>query len=394
MDEAIELRHLRYFVTVAEELHFGRAAQRLHVSQPPLSQQIRKLEQMLGYSLFTRTSRAVSLTAPGEAFLESARRTLRNVKRDIEETRSIGRGEVGSLHIGFVGSGMLTGLPEIFRNYREAYPRVRLRLHESFTARVIEGLGNGTLDAGILRDGGPVDGLNVTTIFSEPFVAVLPANHPRAKQKSISPAALRDEGFVYYPRSAGARAFEKPFTMFEQYGFRPHIVQEASHWLTILRLIGAGLGVSIAPECVRWIAAPDVACLSLRDTKVVSNIEFACLAGESRGIVERFAHIVKSARVVAALSGFSDPLSSCTRTDRWSSVTDKTSRFAFFTSTTIPDRPANGPCSIFINCPTSVYGQGSIGAFAAITVRSASISCSATDSGVAPARSTLITPGV
>jgi DNA-binding transcriptional LysR family regulator len=207
MNENVELRHLFYFVAVAEELHFGRAAQRLHVSQPPLSQQIRKLEQMLGHPLLTRTSRSVNLTAAGEAFLQSARRTLRNVQRDIDETQRIARGEVGSLHIGFVGSGMLTGLPAIFRAYHQAYPRVHLHLHESFTSRVMEGLGDGSLDAGILRDGYPADGLNVTPIFSEPFVAVLPANHPRAKQKSISPAALRDEPFVYFPRAAGARAF-------------------------------------------------------------------------------------------------------------------------------------------------------------------------------------------
>jgi DNA-binding transcriptional LysR family regulator len=296
MDREIELRHLRYFAAVAEELHFGRAARRLHLAQPPLSQQIRKLERMIGYPLFIRTSRSVSLTVAGEAFLESTRRTLRNVQRDIDDARSIGRGEVGSLHIGFVGSGMLTNLPNIFRIYREAYPRVRLHLHESFTARVIEGLENGTLDAGILRDGDPVAGLHVTTILSEPFVAVLPANHRRAKQKSISPAALRDEPFVYYPKSAGARAYEKPLTIFEKHGFRPQIVQEASHWLSILRLIGAGLGVSIAPECVGRIASPDVVCVPLRDTTVVSNMELAWLAGESRPIVERFAQIVEAAQ--------------------------------------------------------------------------------------------------
>lgn len=299
MDKDIELRHLRYFVAVAEELHFGRAAQRLHLAQPPLSQQIRKLEELLGYALFIRTSRSVRLTSVGEVFLQSARRTLRNVQRDIDETRSIGRGEVGSLHIGFVGSGMLTTLPEIFRSYREAYPRVRLHLHESFTARVIEGLENGTLDAGILRDGDPVEGIHVTTIFSEPFVAVLPASHRRAKQRTISPAALRDEPFVYYPRNAGNRAFEKPLTIFEGYGFQPRIVQEASHWLTILRLIGAGLGVSIAPACVRRIASPEVVCLTIRDphrdtrpnARIVSNLELAWLVGESRPIVERFAQI-------------------------------------------------------------------------------------------------------
>jgi DNA-binding transcriptional LysR family regulator len=291
MDRDLELRHLRYFVAVAEELHFGRAARRLHLSQPPLSQQIRKLEEILGYALFVRTSRSVTLTKAGEDFLERARRTLRNVQRDMDETRSIGRGEVGSLNIGFVGSGMLATLPEIFKAYREAYPRVRLYLHESFTARVVEGLENGTLDAGILRDGDPAEGLNITTIFSEPYVAVLPATHPRAKQKSISPGMLRDEPFIYYPRSAGARAFEKPMTLFEEYGFRPHIAQEASHWLTILSLIGAGLGVSVAPACVSRVASPEVVCLPLRRTKIVSNIELAWAVGEARPIVKRFAQI-------------------------------------------------------------------------------------------------------
>src|ERR1700722_5101283 len=208
MDRDIELRHLRYFVAVAEELHFGRAAERLHIAQPPLSQQIRKLEELLGYALFTRTSRSVSLTPAGEALLQRARRTLRNVQRDIDETRSIGHGDVGSLHIGFIGSAMLTTLPGIFRSYREAYPRVRLHLHESFTAMVIEGLENGTLDAGILRDGDPWDGMHVTTIFTEPFVAVLPPHHRCAQQKTVSVASLRGEPFVYFPRSAGARAYE------------------------------------------------------------------------------------------------------------------------------------------------------------------------------------------
>ncbi len=296
MDREIELRHLRYFVAVAEELHFGRAAQRLHVAQPPLSQQIRKLEQLIGYQLFTRTSRSVRLTISGEALLESARRTLRHIQRDIDETRSVGRGEVGSLHIGFVGSAMLTNLPGILRSYREAYPRVRLRLHESFTAGVVEGMENGSLDAGILRDGEPTQGLQINTIFSEPFVAVLPASHRRARQKSISPASLRDEPFVYFPRSAGTRAFEKSLSIFEAYGFRPAIVQEAPHWLTILRLVGTGLGVTIAPECVRQIASPEVVCLNLRNTNIVSNIELARIVGDSRPIVEQFARLVESSR--------------------------------------------------------------------------------------------------
>lgn len=294
----IELRHLRYFVAVAEELHFGRAAQRLHLAQPPLSQQIRKLEQILGCPLFDRTSRSVRLTAAGEAFLERAQRTLRNVRRDIEETRSIGRGEVGSLHVGFVGSAMLTILPAIFREYRAAYPGVQLQLYESFTAKVIEGMQNGTLDAGLLRDSDPTEGLDAATIYAEPFIAVLPARHPRASQKSVSPVHLRGEPFIYYPRSAGSRAYEKPLTLCEVHGFRPHIVQEAHNWLTILRLIGAGLGVSIAPACVRRIASPDVVCLPIRSAagsmRITSSIELASFTGESRPIVRGFTEIVSA----------------------------------------------------------------------------------------------------
>ena len=296
MDSEIELRHLRYFVAVAEELHFGKAARRLHLAQPPLSQQIRRLENLLGHALFVRTSRSVSLTAAGTAFLERARRTLRTMANDIEETRSVGRGELGSLHVGFVGSGMLTTLPAILRRYRECHPGVQLHLHESFTSRVTEGLESGRLDVGVLRDGDPMKDMTVHTIHSEPFVAVLPATHRRARQHSISPGSLRDEPFVYYPRSAGTRAFQKPLALCEEHGFRPQIVQEASHWLTILRLIGAGLGISIAPACVRRIASPEVVCLPLAGSKVRSDIEVAYPAGESRPIVERFAQIAVAMR--------------------------------------------------------------------------------------------------
>jgi DNA-binding transcriptional LysR family regulator len=291
MDHDLELRHLRYFVAVAEELHFARAAERLHLSQPPLSQQIRKMEEVLGYPLFVRTSRSVKLTPAGEALLERARRTLRNLQRDIEDVRSVGGGEVGSLSVGFVSSAMLTSLPQVFSRYREVHPRVHLRLHEGFTSSVLDGLDNGTLDAGILRDSDTSEMLNVKPLFSEPFVAVLPAKHPCAGRKSVSARMLRDEPFVYYPRTAGARAFEKPLTIFEEHGFRPNIVQEASHWLSILRLVGAGLGVSVAPACVRRMSPPDVVCLPIRDARVVSNIEIAWMKADSRPIVEHFVGI-------------------------------------------------------------------------------------------------------
>jgi DNA-binding transcriptional LysR family regulator len=287
----VELRHLRYFVAVAEELHFGRAAARLHMAQPPLSQAIRRLEGAVGCPLLLRTSRSVALTPAGVAFLERARRTLRNVEADIHEARSIGEGQTGRLNVGFVGSGMLTTLPQILSRYVAAYPGVQLQLHESFTARVIAALLAGDVDAGIVRDAEPVDGLIATPMLSEPFIAVLPCDHPHAGEASVSVAVLADTPFVYPPRSAGPRAFEKPLSLCEEHGFRPRIAHEASHWLTILRLVGAGLGVSIAPACVRHIAIPEVACIALQEAIVVSELELVYRAEEHRPMVHAFSQI-------------------------------------------------------------------------------------------------------
>jgi DNA-binding transcriptional LysR family regulator len=293
MDGDIELRHLRYFVAVAEELHFGRAALRLHLAQPPLSQQIRKLEEILGYPLFLRTSRAVKLTSAGEVFLERAKRTLRNVQEDMEEARSVGRGEEGFLRVGFIGSAMLTPLPAMLGRYRRLYPKVNLQLHESYTSAVVQKLLKGELDAGFLRDSGQVSGLEIEPLFSEPFIAVVPKKHPLAKHKAISVKELRDEPFVFFSPSAGTLAYEKPVSICEEYGFRPHVVQEAPQWLTIMRLIGAGLGVTIAPACVKQVAAQNVACLSLRRATVESDIELAYRTSEDRPIVEAIAMVAR-----------------------------------------------------------------------------------------------------
>jgi DNA-binding transcriptional LysR family regulator len=294
MDREIELRHLRYFAAVAEELHFGRAAKRLHLAQPPLSQQIRKLEDIVGHALFTRTSRAVKLTSAGEVFLERAQRTLRNVQDDLDEARSVGRGEVGFLKVGFIGSGMLTSLPAMLGRYRRQYPKVRLQLHESHTAGVIRGLTTSALDVGFLRDGGQAEGLHVEVLFSEPFVAVLPVSHRRARQKSVSAKELRDDPFVFFSPAAGSRAYEKSMSLFDEHGFRPQVVQEAPQWLTVLRLVGAGLGVTIAPACVRQISAPDVVCRRLSGASVLSDIELAYRRDEDRAIAKAFFAIARA----------------------------------------------------------------------------------------------------
>jgi DNA-binding transcriptional LysR family regulator len=266
---------------------------RLHLAQPPLSQQIRKLEDILGYPLFLRTSRAVRLTSAGEVFLERARRTLRNVQEDIEEARSVGRGEEGFLRVGFIGSAMLTALPSMLGRYRRLYPKVNLQLHESYTSLVVQKLLKGELDAGFLRDGGAIDGLKVEPLFSEPFIAVLPRKHALAKHKSISARELREEPFVFFTPSAGTLAYEKPMSLFEKHGFRPRVVQEAPQWLTIMRLVGAGLGVTIAPACVRQLTAPNVVCVNLRGATVKSDIELAYRVTEDRAVVDAIVMVAR-----------------------------------------------------------------------------------------------------
>ena len=296
MDSPVELRHLRYFAAVAEELHFGRAAKRLHLAQPALSQQVRRLEEIVGATLFLRTSRSVALTPAGRVFLERTQRTLRNVRLDIEEARSLSRGESGSLRIGFIGSGMLTTLPSVLQQYRNAYPRVELSLHESFTSQVMAGLTTGWLDAGLLRDSDSAPEVHRETLFEERFIAILPADHQLAHRRAIRAGALRHEPFVFYARSAGALAFDKPTSLCAGEGFRPRVVQEAYNWLTILRLIGAGFGVSIAPACVASIAFPQIVCLPLIAAMERSLVELAYRSNEQRPIVHQFATLARAAK--------------------------------------------------------------------------------------------------
>ena len=251
MNTDIDLRHLRYFVAVAEELHFGRAALRLHIAQPPLSQQIKQLEHNLGHPLFERTSRAVSLTPAGKEMLERARRILSRMDEDLAAVRRVGRGDVGTLTIAFTGSAILSDpLPEAIRTYRRRYPDVDLRLREMGTMLQIDALRDGSIDLGFLRDPGPFDGLVIEELLREPYVAVLPSRHPLAKLKTVPVRKLRGEPFIFHRRSIGPLAYDRTMAICERHGFVPQVVQEAPQWPTAIRLVESGLGITIAPKCV------------------------------------------------------------------------------------------------------------------------------------------------
>jgi DNA-binding transcriptional LysR family regulator len=288
MSELLELRHLRYFVAVAEELHFSRAAKRLHMAQPPLSQQIRKLEQYIGHPLFARNSRIVALTQAGEMLLERSRYLLRRLEDDLETVRRVGRGEIGTLTVGFIGSAMLTVLPALIGRYRKRFPKVDLRLRELTTSSLVDAIRQGAVDLGFLRDASPTEGLMVEQVIAERFVVALAETHPLASRKQVSLAQLKGEPLILFARELGPTAWDKTIALCETSGFRPAIVQDAPEWLTVLRLVSSGLGFSIAPACVAIIRTPGVICRELTKCPISTNIELARRSDHLNPIMEAF----------------------------------------------------------------------------------------------------------
>jgi DNA-binding transcriptional LysR family regulator len=269
-DAAIELRHLRYFLAVAETLHFGRAAKKLGIAQPPLSQQIRRLEEMLGTPLFERTTRGVTLTPAGALLRERAAATLARLAEDLDQTRRIARGEEGRLVIGFSGSVMFTELPAAIQQYRRTYPRVEVQLREMWTAEQLRALADGSIDVGLLRDGGRHPDLTITPLLREAFHAVLPADHRLRRQRTLDPASLEGEPFVLFARRMGTLAFDRTLRCCLDAGFQPEIVQEAPQFPTLIRLVAAGLGVSLVPACVATVAFPGAIYRPLRSKRWTS----------------------------------------------------------------------------------------------------------------------------
>jgi DNA-binding transcriptional LysR family regulator len=292
MKQEIEIRHLRYFLAVAETLHFSKAAAQLKMAQPPLSQQIRSLERILGYALFQRTTRGVRLTRVGEYFRERARNTVTKLQDDVEMARRLGSGQEGILTVGFSGSVMLTTLPKAIERYRRVFPKIELRLRELVTAEQIPSLLDGTLDLGFLRDGEPRDGLSIEPILRERFIAVLPSRHRLARRATIRPADLRHEPFVFFARRMGPLAFDRTSAVCEAEGFRPNIVQEAPQWPTVVRLVAAGSGISLAPACVANFAMPGVVYKKLR-SRLWSSIDIGLKPNLDNPAAEALLNIVR-----------------------------------------------------------------------------------------------------
>jgi len=249
----MELRHLTYFVAVAEELHFGRAAQRLNISQPPLSQQIRQLEEEIGVRLLNRTKRRVEITPAGEAFLAEARRILSAAEEAVRRTVRADKGEIGSLAVGFIGSANYSVLPPVIREFRRRFPDVELSLTEMNTSTQIEALRAGRIQTGFLRPPPGIEaaGVVVAPVFREPLVVAMSRNHPLQGEAELPLRLLAKEAFIMIPRQRGPGYFDHLIALCQQEGFSPYIVLEASQFHTIIGLVAAELGIAVVPASMQ-----------------------------------------------------------------------------------------------------------------------------------------------
>ncbi len=271
----MELRHLRYFIAVAEELHFGRAAERLGISQPPLSQQIQALEEEIGARLFERTNRRVELTDAGRLFLDESRQVLAQVDKAVLLARRAHLGELGELKIGFTSSAPFTStIPSSIHAFRKAYPDVHLDLQEMSSRQVLKALLEESLQVGVIRPLALPDAVHWVELFREPLVAVLRADHPLAagSEDGLAIAALAEEPFVFFPRSYGTGLYDQVIALTRQAGFSPRIAQEASEAMTIIGLVSAGLGVSILPASFRRTRVDGVVYRTLSDPEATTAV--------------------------------------------------------------------------------------------------------------------------
>lgn len=267
----MDLRQLRYFTVLADETHFGRAARRLSISQPPLSQAIRQLEEELGARLFDRTSRRVALTPAGTALQREARSLLRRAEETRTLVREIALGKRGRLRVGFAGSMVFRGLPQILDDFRDRAPDIEVVLHELNSAEQAEGLHRDELDAGFVHGRAIPEGLEGFRYHAEPFVACLPHAHKAAAARTLRLARLKDEPFVLFSRSVSPDYHESIIATCLAAGFLPHVRHEVRYWLTVVSLVAQGRGVALVPRTLARSAVAGAAFVPIQGAEAISQ---------------------------------------------------------------------------------------------------------------------------
>ncbi|QXJ20962.1 LysR family transcriptional regulator [Actinomadura graeca] len=284
----MELRRLRYFVAVADEGHFGRAAERLHIAQPPLSLQIKKLEGEVGVTLLDRSTRRVALTPAGERFLARAKAILAAVDEARAEAVRVAAGEAGRVSIGFIGTATYAVLPALARRLRADLPDVELDLKgEMLTPDQVDALHDGRLDLAVVRTPIPDTELDVRPLRRERLIVALPRDHPLAAGGEVDLRNLREEQFLSYPSRHRSVIRDAVLDACRRAGYRPRLVQEVAETSTLLVFVAAGLGVALVPDSVRLLSLPGVAFRPLAGDRVDVGLAVATLPGEPSPLVAR-----------------------------------------------------------------------------------------------------------
>lgn len=292
MIESLELRHLRYFVAVAEELHFGRAAARLGMAQPPLSQQIQRLERLLGTQLLERTSRRVQLTDAGHAFRAEAERVLAGAQSAVDAARRAGRGESGQLRVAFAATVMFMALPQIIREFRQRFPAVRLDLREMPTGPQLAQLRRGEIDIGFVREPSPDPDLEMVTVMREPLRIAINRRHPLAERARLTVRDLAHEPFVLFPPDLAPGLHAQVMALCRRAGFSPRVVEESRELYTSVSLVEAGVGVSILPASVEKLGWKNVRYRALGAREAETRISAAWRRDRSRPVILAFMRVV------------------------------------------------------------------------------------------------------
>lgn len=281
----MELRHLRYFLALADELHFGRAAQRLSISQPPLTVAIQQLEAEIGTPLFLRSSREVQLTAAGEALVPAARSALEQAAQALHAARDAASGQTGRLHVGFAGTMLYRGLPQMLRRFRVDHPRLQLSLRELSSSEQIVELQHARLDAGFVHVSRAPEGLAQLLVSSQPFVACVPAEHKLARRRTLPILALADEPFALISRSVSPDYHARIVNACQAAGLQQPSLHELQHWLSVVSLVAQGLAVALVPAALQQAGLHGAVFVPVQDPQgTLPRYETRCLWQPARDL--------------------------------------------------------------------------------------------------------------
>jgi DNA-binding transcriptional LysR family regulator len=268
----LELRHLHYFHAVAEERHFGRAAMRLGIAQPPLSQQIQRLEETLGVELFDRSQRRTRLTAAGRALAARVPAVLEAAAALRDDAQQAARGRTGVLRVGVGASAALAILPELIARFRASNPRVVVRLDDATSRPHVERLRQRLIDVALMREVVELEGVRATIVREESLLAVLPRTHRFARRLALRLAELGGEPFVLFPRDSSPTLYDELHAACARAGYTPRVVDQATEWPTVAGMVAAGIGITIAPESVAVMPREGAVYVRLRDADVRARL--------------------------------------------------------------------------------------------------------------------------